>query len=1414
MSSPSAASSSQPPEPPSLLLAPPGLVDSGNSGASSPPPSHASRGGKLGGRGSHSAHRQRTASPSASSDVNSRITPRSDRPGRSATLNGSFPLEPPSGQLDGLPRKRGRTSLWSELEGPSDEGHSKGGHSLRKRARVDYTQELIDIDYPTAGRPVPDQGARSMATPTGRGRKQLSKPLQTGPRSGDDAASDGLSSAATQPRRRRPTQSPAPARGSGSSRRRPPSRKSTTAEPSPFRVDQPPPDNELVQDTILVGVPMDGINSDDSEGSESFDDNRSATQDSELGQALAEEAVEPTTPQPSTILQVEQAVSVASESEVAIGNDLGGVEKNEINDTPPKDRANGQPDPPTTAIAEAASVAASPVHISSHKNSAAAAKGNQQPVLNINDTKNPSVIFHTGVETASVANTKSPPSADSPPTHSPPHENQIVQHQIIENQFTENQLAETPPVKSPPQNPNTPELAKARVSPEDRMTSFTTPKITRGWGRLRRAPRNTEPARLKQLDKVYQAATPFATALGLSPYVEDDEVLLPGPFSEVIQREDISKAEATPMPTPAPTPPPAEAGHGHITWDGRTRLTVSQFYDLWKFVQRRCEELGEQQPTWQQFHNSCVRRLKASQEEKTEKSAASVSKAARMGPKASAKQLPALVATASFEDTPQGSQAADSEAPTAAPSPAAAIEEDPDVDAEGEDDVYTEEVDSLPKTTMTEPIEVTRNPTKQYRFPKLRDPQEFVDALKDPDSLTKDQSYDRTAAAVEVMATYENEYHELKKMLDDEENAKRRVAHDKTHANWENRQKADEPTPFRRHYDEPVKGVPTFEVRGARAPAPYIDDAVLEHQKQEDKIQAQSSGFKYNSHAALVGRQNPEEQRWEMPENRLRERRKTEKGAELAEEGGDGKRVRRMPRNLSDQSKDPSRAGTPIASGPGLRGKRKLPGSFNEDDEAASTETATALKPSGRGRGGGRGRGRGRGSRGGRGGRGASASAHQRDNFRTPSAESDSERTPSAERDLEQTDADAEFVEKPTPSRKRPTRGAAMQRSPPKFLPESPGPKAVDQHATKPVAGTEMPTLSFGSNYASVDNQVDSRPSTASSAIAETVESTEAAYSLREKRKRNFALENDPVLEPRANKRARAAAAPKRESSEPKKTSEPKKKSPRRKGAANQPAAEPVQAPIPPSQPIPFGSHAPALAPLPAGGLQAPPMFFNAHPPGPVQAPHAPYMNTFSSVPHQSVFPSQAAPPAIAPAAKKPITKIRLTNNGSNSQASSRAVTPAAIAPNPSKIAIKASRPSKAGAGDRASVAPGAVPGEEKAYTEMSKSEKMSFSMKRRWANGEMQGAVEKRRNTLAHKKAEKAANSTNGSGNDANPRSASASASGTPTPVPLPATFGMPPQSHNPPALAQQVPLQYPHGGLIPAPAMPYFPPGDGPAG
>jgi hypothetical protein len=106
-------------------------------------------------------------------------------------------------------------------------------------------------------------------------------------------------------------------------------------------------------------------------------------------------------------------------------------------------------------------------------------------------------------------------------------------------------------------------------------------------------------------------------------------------------------------------------------------------------------------------------------------------------------------------------------------------------------------------------------------------------------------------------------------------------------------------------------------------------------------------------------------------------------------------------------------------------------------------------------------------------------------------------------------------------------------------------------------------------------------------------------------------------------------------------------------------------------------------------------------------------MHTFSAAP---AFPpgGNPPPPAAPPAVKKPITKIKLTNNGPSSQNSSRAATPANIAPNPApKIVTKTSRGAKAP--DSGLAKPAMSNGsalDDKPYAEMSKSEKMSWSMR------------------------------------------------------------------------------------------------------
>lgn len=1274
------------PLPPSDLAGPstPGPVASGASAATHlqrVPGTAPVRGAKS--RAFLSAQGQRTASPTSDSSA-FRVTPRTDRPARSATFTPSFSVESPSGAATAMAgglsaRKRSRTfDVTPDGAAAYDDGISKGGHSLRKRARVDYTQEQIDEELvPAVGKS--DAAAKSAATPTARGRKKR----QTHDRLDGDV--ENFNSVTTVQKRKRQERSPAPSRG-GLARRRTQSRKSTsTTEISTYHVDQAYDDE--VQDTILVGFPTDGLlesDGEDSDESNSFDESETRPSTSDGSDtAMAKADAEPETPKQQSVPPVEQTVSLASESEEAIERAL-------INDQP-----NGKPDGASEPIAvpllpkepddpnpqrEAEEVARKPAQTETTEENP-----QEQPNPNIASPPQPQIVK---VEVEAEPEPVVEPLVAEPPAEPPAEPANSVVEPDAHPEIQTKEPAPPPetdlkPFSESSTSPSAPQLEVALRERRDSTAS----------SRRARAPRSTEPIRLKALEKIHQTPTPFGSELRLTPY-ESEEVIYPGTYTEWARSEGKDNVEMTPMPTPTPTPSPFDTTNFEAKWDGHRPLRKAEFYELYRQEMKRRQERGEPRISMVEFNNQCARRFKASQSQlDTERSTPSADsvKMSRPGPKCAPIKRPTLT-SASFEDALHDSQP-DSQQPTAAPSPAAADEDEPQLGAEAED-VEEEQENGEPGAAVkaggpTGPVEVTRNPSRQFIFPKLRDPQEFVDALEGWQKMEPTKLYTTVAAAVEAMHAYQMEYNELKKIVDDEENAKRRVANDKTIVNWENRQKMDEPSPWRRHFDDAVKGPPVFEVRGARAPKPYIDDPVLEHQREEDKIMAQAYGFKHNTHPTQVGRQNPEDQRWENAENRLRERKKTEKGAELAEENViEGKRMRK-PRNLSDQSKEPSRSGTPIGamSLPGRRFRRKFATRDEDDTEAQDApepEPAPAPAPVVRRRGRG-------GMRGGRGGQ------TKIEHFYPP---------PTSSSQADDNQSDEETVENKSGS----THGSARKRG--RGLAPPPPPAVSDSDLFKSKrrdAKGEITSSSFYSNV-SVDSQPESRPSTASSAATVNTEETgESAYSLREKRKRNFALENDPELEARPQKRTRGIMLPKLDGLEP------KTRAPRRKTTAtSQPSLPEPSAPAPMAAPMPTHALAPLLAPQPVGGLQAP-LFFSNPPPAIAPAP-GPYLHTFSAGP---AFPSGGNPSAAPPAVKKPITKIKLTNNGSSSQNSSRAATPANIAPaniapNPApKIITKTSRGAKApdsGLAKPALSNGGAL--DDKPYAEMSKSEKMSWSMR------------------------------------------------------------------------------------------------------
>ncbi|AEO59525.1 hypothetical protein MYCTH_2307901 [Thermothelomyces thermophilus ATCC 42464] len=1275
---------------------------------------------------------------------------KSERPPRSSTFHSfSFSGESPStaGSIMAAgdpPRKRSRTFEASYDGGADDEGHSKGGHSLRKRARIDYTQEMVDDDLglPAGARTEP--AVKPASTPGARGSRKR--------KGGQDESDEESEDFSSNPKRHRADKSPAPARLS-SSRRRNPSKK-LSADLTPF-VDQAS-DNE-VQDTILVSVPDTGPDAPSEEDSER------SVQDAESRPASSDGSEPGRTEVPSPTPQVQQHPSSVHHDAAPRAVD-GEPIREEKNPEQPHDEPHKAPVLTSATIGSAE--AEQPMEEEGPVNE------NQPSGVSV-----PEVAQDVSAQTVEVGpgqqSLEQPNGGDDEPSHQGPA-------------ATEPTTGFTKPTPTPAPEPQLAVDSTAQRVPqgdghtESRTSSFEGSKPA-------------GPTRLKALEHIYKIETPFAIHLKLTPY-EDEDTPLPGPYTEWVYPAKTGKAESSPAPAAVATLSTAKKKTVDVEWDPSRPLKASEFFALYRKESKRRQEKGEPTISMVEFNNECVRRYKAANAQRSPSDTPPSTTESTASPTVVIERSTA----ADGDETPSDSQPDGSRLPTAAPSPAPAEDATALGDAPEDDQDVEESIDDPAKPdSPEEPIEVTRIPPKQYLFPKIRDPNEFVEAFEGWQDMPTERLYETVAAAVEALHVYQQEYNELKKILDDEENAKRRQANDKTIVNWENRQRADEPLPPRRHFDDPVKGPPAFEVRGMRASKPYIDDMVLEHQKEEDRIMANAYGFKLNTHPTQVGRQNPEEQRWDMLENRLRKR--TEKGAELAEENVvEGKRIRK-PRHVSDQSKDVSRSGTPTGTGmlgPGRRQRRKPATAANGEDaeDAEQNQASNNFSESPR-------KGRAARSR-------PAMRADDQDQIPT-AAEADGNRTE---------DEDAEAEDRTKVSRRRGRAAAAPLPEPPTSVPAGVGgelgkPKRVRggkgsqaNHQTK----GEIASSSF---YSNASTQPESRPSTASSeSSSQTAETMESTYSLRDKRRRNFALENDPELESRPQRRARGTAAPKQDAApEPIKKRGPKKKEP----AAQAPPPPPVSGPS--STPRP--SSPPALQPPVATkfyhNFVAGPMMVDVgngtqqHVPAQV----GPYLHTFNAAPAFLPGAHPQAPPP--PAVKKPITKIKLTNNnGTSSSAPSRASTPANGTSTNTKPKRARGKKGKAGADTPATNGDGEL---DKPYAEMTKSEKMSWSMRRRWASGEMQGAVEKRRTTLAIKKAEKAASNLNHDTSDANATNQTTdSGSAGPSNPATPASMHGQPGSGLL-ALPQGPPMMLPHPpppqGFLHQPSYPYsMPPPSGP--
>ena len=1248
----------------------------------------------------------------------------------------------------------------SSLDGSADEEPlSKGGHSLRKRARVDYTQEQIDDDLGSYDSKH-DPATRLSTAPSARGRNKR--------RTGAYDLSDNDSDESNPAKRRRPEKSPTRQRAV-SARRKQSGRKST----SDIRdyLDQPS-DNE-VQDTILVSVPMGQMASSDARSSsppqsdEQSEFHRSTPSEADTIQGevkspspISQEQVAPveqsTTerggPAPPQ-LPVESQIPEATTTNPPYANGMNKLNSAIVEDTTLVLSNDNK-------IASPRQEAAQPVAQSIAKSAAADNLIVPPDQAALEPTKETSihpttqdippspaaVVPDEGVPSPATTLLQKRPVA---PVSSPTQEN-AVQPAILEKptQPANAVIEEKPeiPMVSTPQEgtvlPEAPKIHEQLASPTSApahgkgapvtievtpVQPTSTPTATQVDGSRDEeikssalapaeavapyVPRRPEARKLQQLMAIYLARCDRDGSNPLSPYVEGD-VAYPSPWTEVV----VDRPEPTPTPTPAAMLTPPEPSPIDDMWDGMQPLKVKDFFTLYRADVASRKEKGEAPISMQEFRRFCSYKRQAALSappvappKRGRKAAPKATAASRYRRKATlaANELDPAVQTP--DQTPQASPAPESAQPTPARSPepledyteqnepqqevdddgqvAEPIEGEIEVgDAEAADGEADAEIDDGPAG----PSEILVYPKKQYAFRKIRPESDFAEALADYQNMDTPALYRTLASTTETLEAWQAEYTKLKQITDDEDNAKRRQANDKTIENWDKRQKLDELPSSRRTFDDSFQRLPApFEVKGVRAPAPYIDDPLLERQRAQDRIQAQAYGFVHNNHSSYIGRQRPREQRWELDdtenETRLRERKQTQKAADAAEESViiEGKRTRK-PRILGDQSQEPSRAATPVPP-PRQRRRRNatmaaesVNGDGAQNGEAAhdavAEPSAPVRTPQKRGRG--------------------KAKANQNEAV-----------APTIQSTALQSFENQAAVDKPKATRKRGRPAASAEGTLAtnntngfNAVDEDPAlPKTKRQRTgrTRPDVGltTDIPPMSFYSNPSPADTGLESRPSTSSSTTTVyTVGTVDSSYSLRDKKKRNYAEDNDPDFETPPMKRARGTANKDPQGSEP-----PKKRDRRRKNTAAEEMAE-------------YETQAQAR---PVAGIEQFMGTFDAGPPPPPSGP----VKQIKVVLKKNNMSTAPSPLSVATPASEVSTPAPGT--ATPAPAGARLATKAPKMPKAPKApkfpnAAAVPTPTESGTSTQAAADDGGEPG-EKPYSEMTKSEKMSYSMRRKY---------------------------------------------------------------------------------------------------
>lgn len=253
----------------------------------------------------------------------------------------------------------------------------------------------------------------------------------------------------------------------------------------------------------------------------------------------------------------------------------------------------------------------------------------------------------------------------------------------------------------------------------------------------------------------------------------------------------------------------------------------------------------------------------------------------------------------------RGSPMPDSIDPTASNSPAAGGDDGEDVDV------------------TEEPPERNRS----FRYRKLRDPNEYLAALGNLEEMSTEDLYEVLGSINISLVQWQTEWNGLGKIVDDYENSlRRRVADVKYESRTRN---------FHQHgvnYEEPefvVKGYRSKDREG------MTETRYLQNQ---DRIMAAAYGFEYDPHPSKIGRQNPETQQAGIM-TRGRSLRNQPKPTAKATETDEvtGKRQRKPVQLFDPATQDVSRSSTPV---PTTRPRRRRTANADNDESQVSFATS------------------------------------------------------------------------------------------------------------------------------------------------------------------------------------------------------------------------------------------------------------------------------------------------------------------------------------------------------------------------------------------------------------------------------------------------------------------------------------------